>query len=210
MISSRRLERTRPAWNTQGGCMRIDHFNWRPETWRIARPRGMPRAEAWRLEPGALAIYAHMMTRLQRDMLLLMMGLTIPIGLFFSVQLFHNAWLARTMQPDAFFVHTADVGLSVLLASYFLWRGKVAAAWASVLSVSLGVIMAQIWLLREPGLLLFALLSMAGPAITMSARITVALVVGLVAALCLIVSFNFPAYSDAWISIAILFAAIAL
>jgi signal transduction histidine kinase len=190
--------------------MRIDHFNWRPETWRIARPRGMPRAEAWRLEPRALAIYAHMMTRLQRDMLLLMMGLTIPIGLFFSVQLFHNAWLARTMPPAAFFVHTADVGLSVLLASYFLWRGKVAAAWASVLSVSLGVIMAQIWLLREPGLLLFALLSMAGPAITMSARITVALVGGLVAALFLIVSFSFPAYSDAWISIAILYAAIAL
>src|SRR6266508_6359348 len=139
-------EANAPAWNAQGGCMRIDRFNWRPEMWRTARPRWMPRAEAWRLEPRSLAIYARMMTRLQHDMLLLMMGLTIPIGLFFSVQLFHNAWIGRTMPPGAFFVHTADVGLSVLLASYFLWRGKVAAAWASVLSVSLGVIMAQIWL----------------------------------------------------------------
>src|SRR5204863_9714438 len=49
--------------------MRIDHFNWWPAAWRIARPNGLSHAEAARLEPRARAIYARMMTGLQRDML---------------------------------------------------------------------------------------------------------------------------------------------
>ena len=70
--------------------------------------------------------------------------------------------------------------------------------------------LAQIWLLREPGLLLFALLSMAAPAIIAPVRINILLAGGMVVVLFLIVRFAFPTGSDTWVGIAILFVAIVL
>jgi signal transduction histidine kinase len=190
--------------------MYIDRKNMPPfsaAAWRGPRPSRL-RAELRQLEPRAQAIYAQMIARLQRDMLLLLMALTIPVGVFFGAQLFYNVWIARTMPLGAFVVHTVNMLLIVSLAAFFLWRGKIAAAWASVLCASLSAVVLQIWLLHEPGLLLFAVLSMAVPAIVMRLRVSVLLVGLLVAALYTIMRYTTPAYSDAWVSIAVIFAAI--
>lgn len=66
--------------------------------------------------------------------------------------------------------------------------------------------MFQVWLLQEPGILIFALFSLVGPAIVFPLRVNVALTGGMVVALFLIVRFTFPIHSTAWVTSALLFA----
>lgn len=152
------------------------------------------------------AVYRQMMTRLQRDMLLLLMAIGLPLSLFFGVQLFHDSWGALTMPPAMFFIHVVRIGLLGCLVFLFLYRGNVLLAWASALCITLSTLLIEIWLLQEPGLLIFALFSLAGPALVLPLRLNLLLIGGLVLALFLIVRFTFPVYSDSWASVGLFFA----
>jgi signal transduction histidine kinase len=151
-----------------------------------------------------------MTTRLQRDMLLLLMALTIPLSVFYGAQFFHEGWVAHTKPAAVFVVHTLNSVAIVLLAAYFLHRRRVAGAWACVIGLSFASTLVQIWLLHEPGLILFVLLALAGPAIAMPLSVSGLLIGGLVAAVILLARFTFPTAPASWSGIVILFVAIML
>jgi len=179
------------------------------EAWNLQRIK-LLRYRSQQLDPRAQEIYSQMVERMSRAVMLLLMALTIPLGIFFSVQSFQSAWIVHTMPRASFVVHTTTFVLAVLVATFFLRRSMVSAAWVSMLCLNLTAVLLQIWLLRNSGLLLFALLSMTAPAIIAPVRINALLVGGMLVALFLIVRFAFPTSSDTWISIAILFTAIVL
>lgn len=181
-----------------------------PARWRSMGGVLLQNARRPMLNPQAQAMYRQMIVRLQRDMLLLLMALLVPLSLFFGVQTFYNAWVVHTIPRLAFWIHTTEAVLIVLLAVFFLRRRMVGAAWVAVLCIGLSATVVQMWLLQEPGILLFALLSLAGPAIVMPLRVTVLLVAGLVGALLLSARAMFPASAAAVIGASSLFTTIVL
>lgn len=178
--------------------------------WDVHRPVWLFHRTSRQLDPQTKVVYIQMVTRLQRDMLLLLMAITVPLSIFFGIQLVHNIWVEHAMPPVVFVIHTANATLIVLLAICFLYRRRITAAWVSVLSLSFISTLVQIWLLRQPGLMLFVLLALVGPAIVIPLRVTALLVGGFVAAVFLIVRFTFLTTAPDLTSIVPLFVTIML
>jgi signal transduction histidine kinase len=153
-------------------------------------------------------VYRQMLRRLQRDMLRLLMIIALPLSIFFAVQLFHNTLGAHTMPAAMFYLHIARLCLLYGCVILLLRRDKVEWAWALTLSVTLGTLLYEIWLLQESGVIIWALFSLVGPALIFPFRVTLAITAGLVIALFLIVQFAFPIYPELWVSYALFFATI--
>jgi signal transduction histidine kinase len=148
-----------------------------------------------------------MLTRLQRDLLLLLMALTIPLGMLNGAQLGYAAFMTHSGSTGSFVVHVASLLLTVVCAVILLRRDRIAAAWGSVVGITVVAVMLQITILHEPGLLLFALLSFVGPALFAPLRVTFALVVGLLAALFFLIRALGINEGQDWLNVAGLFGA---
>ena len=162
------------------------------------------------LDAEAQPIYWQIIARLQRDLLVLLMAITIPLGILNGTQLGYAALVTHTGSISSFVMHTTSFVLTVLCATLFLRRQQLGTAWGSVVGITAVATMSQIIILREPGLLLFALLSLAGPALFAPLRVTLALVGSLVTALGLLMYLLGINEAQDWINVASLFGAIML
>ncbi len=148
--------------------------------------------------------------RLQREMLLLLMVLTIPLGIFYSIQWVYALRGSDPVSHGVFVVHTTSFVLTIILITLFLRHQMISIAWMSVLGINLSAILVQIRLLQQPGIILFALLTMAGPALFAPFRISIMLVSGLCTAVYLVVHWTLPANQPDWSGSLILFIALML
>jgi len=120
-------------------------------------------------------VYGEMIRRLQRDMLLLLMLVGLPLSLVFGVQLWQGVFGDRSVPASVFAIHVGRVLLLLACLLLLLRQQRVVLAWICTLAVTLITLLVQIWIMREPGLLIFALFSLAGPAIVFPLRATVTL-----------------------------------
>jgi hypothetical protein len=95
-----------------------------------------------------------MLRRLQHNMLRLLMVIALPLSIFFAVQLFHNTLGAHTMPVAMFYLHIARLFLLYGCVILLLRCDKVEWAWALTLSVTLGTLLYEIWLLQESGVII--------------------------------------------------------
>lgn len=173
---------------------------WRWPAWWPALPPS--------LDAGAQEIYQKIIARLRRDLLLLLMAVTIPLGILNGAQLGYAAFVTHNGSSASFMVHVASFLLTIFCAVTLLRRNQIGAAWGSVVAINTVAVLWQIVILREPGLLLFALLSVAGPAMFLPLPLTFALVGGLLAAHGLLLHTLSISEAQDWINVASLFAAI--
>jgi len=160
------------------------------------------------LSSEAQPVYRQQIAQLQRDLLILLIVLTVPLGTLYSLQLGYAAFGPQRGSIAAFAVNTANVLLSLICMVALMRRGKLAAAWSSIVALSFISILLEITILRNPGILLFALLNLTGLALFAPVRITAALVAVLVAALLVLTRvLDVGAVAD-WFNVASLFAAI--
>lgn len=107
-------------------------------------------------DPRVVSLYARMLHRFRRDILLLLMVLLLPLGLILGLRLARDVWLAGTVPAAAFVLHWASLFAWPAVGFVFLRRKNLALAWAGVVGVNLAAIFAQLWLLRDPGVFVFA------------------------------------------------------
>jgi len=184
--------------NLQSSTFNADQWRW-PVWWRTIH---VP------LDTEAQPIYGESIRRLQRDLLLLLIIITVPLGTLYSLQTGYNVFVAQRGSMAAFTVNTADVLLSLICAIVFMRNGKFAAAWGSIVGLSFVSILLETAILREPGIILFALLNFTGLALFAPVRVTVALVGALLAAFFLLIHTLGLGDMQAWFSVASLFVGI--
>lgn len=160
------------------------------------------------LNAEAQPLYRQIIAGLQRDLLVLLMAITIPLGILNGAQLGYAALVTHSGSNASFIVHVATFLLTILCAVTLLRRSQVGAAWGSVVGINAVAVLWQVSILHEPGLLLFALLSLAGPALFAPLRVTLASVASLITALGLLMYLLGINDGQDWINVASLFAAI--
>jgi signal transduction histidine kinase len=160
--------------------------------------------------PTVRQIYEQMLTQLQLNMLVLLLAVGLPLSLIFGLQLAQGQWSDLKTPQILFGIHVGRVVALVACVWYFLWRKRVRAAWVATIIVTQGTLLLQILVMREPGLLVFGLFSLAGPAIAFPLQITLAMIACMAASVTLIVQWGMPGTTTAWVSIILLFATLML
>lgn len=184
--------------NLPSSISNAKHWHW-PAWWRALHPP---------LDADAQPIYNESIRRLQHDLLLFLIVITVPLGTLYSLQTGYDVFVAQRGSVAAFMVNTADVILSLFCTLVFMRKGKPAAAWGSIVSLSFVSILLETAILREPGILLFALLNFTGLALFAPVRVTTALGGGLLVALFLLMRGLAMGNTQDWINVAGLFGAI--
>ncbi len=126
--------------------------------------------------------YRDLLRRLQRDVLVLLLVVSAPLSVLFALDLGQNTLAGRAVPSGVFTLHLLRIAIIYTACPLLIVRGHMRAAWWALLGASLPLLVVQMGLLGEPGLLVFALFSLAGPALVMPLALTLALAGGLLAA----------------------------
>jgi two-component system, OmpR family, sensor histidine kinase PhoQ len=155
-------------------------------------------------------VYSQMLRHLQRDILILLLILSVPFSILFGIESFRQAVLYETLPLTTLYVHIANFLLIVAWINAFVRSDKLVAAWFGVICINLVVTIVQMRILGAPGLILFTLLTVCGPLISLRSRHVIALLTGLLVVIVGCGLFLFPDQLNSWTSISSLFMAIVL
>ena len=120
---------------------------------------------------GSIPLYTHMLTRLQRDMLVLLMLIGSFLSCIVALQIALDVWYFKVQHQAMFWFNWVRLGLLVSGTIFFIRRDHVGAAWTWMLGVSLSLLLVQVVMMNEPGLVVFALFMLTGAALVLPLRL---------------------------------------
>jgi signal transduction histidine kinase len=141
-------------------------------------------------------IYQQMLRSLQRDMLILLVVMGVFFALLSGAQVVQGIWVTHTLPLAMLVVHVIRVVSIVSLVLFFAWRNQITPAWVSWILLSVGTLLIDIWLTKAPGLIVVAVFSLVGFALTHPIWLTTLITGGIIAALLALVGLAFPIYPE--------------
>lgn len=157
----------------------------------------------------AMRLYLDLMARFRHDLLVLMFVVMLPYGLFASLQ--YLTRMAHHEMPIAsFIVHVLNLVVSFGLVLWFARQGKDKLAWIIFVTITLSAVLVQVWMLKEPAVILFGLFLIIGPAMLLPFLTFSLLVFGLVLIVSVISLSFVGALRPEWSDSIVLFAYTAL
>jgi signal transduction histidine kinase len=121
--------------------------------------------------------YQQLLVQFQQRMLLPFVGLIVGLSLLFGLADIALRGFVTSDRQWSLLIQALRIAVLLLTCGWFWWQQRIQGAWLILIVIDLLSLLAQIWVQREPALLVFALFSLLVPTLVLSPT-TLLLVMG--------------------------------
>lgn len=163
-----------------------------------------------RTTPEVGAIYRQLMSKLERDLLILLLVLIPPMTILWGIETMRRALFEHSLPISTFVVHMVNSTVTWVVGIYLLRKQRITLAWVIILVMNVGTLFAQMYNLQDPGVLLFVLLPTSAPLVFAPLLVNLILQGGIILGASVMSMIALDTSRSEWLEIIVLYAGIAV